>query len=272
MICLDMYGMDEYQSEKARILYKGEKPNRHNIVQFIVAMTYLTKNLDNVDFREFVYKKPENKNDWMILWNISKKFDAILEYYNELIVWQPSWLVSLVSDASLWNAKTSGKLPQPFTYLNDGASYNNLLNGKLFHITWFDIIERKTFFEENEVVITQAFERALNGNNKICNKYFGSLGFYITYHWNDLQFAFALLDYLTIRITLDKYDEKACIWRTLKQHNIINSPENYNEIRQTMVVVHKLHLSINAVNSMLMFKSFVSSEARALNNYYNYWI
>ena len=39
-----------------------------------------------------------------------------------------------------------------------------------------------------------------------------------------------------------------------------------------MVAVHKLHLSINAVNSMLMFKSFASSEARALNNYYNYWI
>lgn len=274
MICLDMYGMNEYQSEKARILYKGEKPNRHNIVQFIVAMTYLTKNLDNVDFREFVYKKPENKNDWMILWDISKKFDAILEYYNELIVWQPSWLVSLVSNASLWNAKTSGKLPQPFTYLNDGASYNNLLNGKLFHITWFDIIERKTFFEENEVVITQAFERALNGNNKICNKYFGSLGFYITRHWHDLQFAFALLDYLTIRITLDKYEKESCIWRTLEQHNIINNSKNCNEIRQTMVTIHKLHLSINAVNSILNFNSdsIATEKERAHNNYYNYWI
>ena len=32
MICLDMYGMDEYQAEKAKILSKGEKPNRHKIV------------------------------------------------------------------------------------------------------------------------------------------------------------------------------------------------------------------------------------------------
>lgn len=57
MICLDMYGIDEYQSEKAKILSKGEKPNRHNIVQFIAAMTYLTKDLGDMDFREFVYKK-----------------------------------------------------------------------------------------------------------------------------------------------------------------------------------------------------------------------
>lgn len=272
MIYLDMYGIDEYQAEKAKILFKGEKPNRHNIIQFIAAMTCLVKDLENVDFGEAVYRKPKNKNDWMILLDISKKFDSILEYYYDLIVLQPSWFVSLVSNASLWKAKTSGKLPQPFTYLNDGASYNNLLNGKSFHITWFDIIERIPFFEENEVVITQAFERALNDNNKICNKYFGSLGFYITRHWHDLQFAFALLDYLTIRITLDKYEKKSCIWRTLEQHNIINNSKNCNEIRQTMVTIHKLHLSINAVNSMLMFKSFVSSEARALNNYYNYWI
>jgi len=274
MICLDMYGMDEYQTEKAKILSKGEKPNRHNIVQFIAAMTCLVKDLEKVDFGEAVYKKPKSKNDWMILWNISKKFDVILEYYNELIVWQPSWLVSLVSDASLWNAKTGGKLPQPFTYLNDGASYNNLLNGKSFHITWSSIIERKTFFEENEVVITQAFERALNGKNKNCNNYFGSLGFYITRHWHDLQFAFAFLDYLTIRITFDKYEKESCIWRTLNQHNIINNPENCDEIRQTVVTIHKLHLSINAVNSILNFNSnsIATEKERVHNNYYNYWI
>lgn len=274
MICLDMYGMDEYQAEKAKILSKGEKPNRHNIVQFIAAMTCLVKDLENVDFGEAVYRKPQSKNDWMILYSISKKFDAILEYYNELIVWQPSWFMSLVSNAVSWRARTRGKLPQPFTYLNDGASYNNLLNGKLFHITWFDIIERKTFFEENEVVITQAFERALNGNNKICNKYFRSLGFYITRHWHDLQFAFALLDYLTIRITLDKYEKESCIWRTLEQHNIINNSKNCNEIRQTMVTIHKLHLSINAVNSILNFNSdsIATEKERARNNYYNYWI
>lgn len=270
MIYLDMYNMDEYQSEKARILSKDEKPNRHNIVQFIAAMTCLTKDLDNVDFGEFVYKRPKNKNDWMILWDISKKFDAILEYYNELIVWRPNWLMSLVSNSVVWRARTRGKLPQPFTYLNNDACYEVKLNS--FNITMLTIVDISANFEEDEILINKAFERALNCKNKKCGDYFGSLGFYITYHWNDLQFAFALLDYLTIRITLDKYDEKACIWRTLKQHNIINSPENYNEIRQTMVAVHKLHLSINAVNSMLMFKSFASSEARALNNYYNYWI
>lgn len=270
MICLDMYGMDEYQAEKAKILFKGEKPNRHNIVQFIAAMTCLVKDLENVDFGEAVYKKPKSKNDWMILYSISKKFDAILEYYNELIVWQPSWFMSLVSNAVSWRARTRGKLPQPFTYLNNDACYEVKLNS--FNITMLTIVDISANFEENEILINKAFERALNCKNKKCGDYFGSLGFYITYHWNDLQFAFALLDYLTIRITLDKYDEKACIWRTLKQHNIINSPENYNEIRQTMVAVHKLHLSINAVNSMLMFKSFASSEARALNNYYNYWI
>ena len=86
MIYLDMYGIDEYQDEKAKILSKGEKPNRHNIVQFIAAMTCLTKDLGDMDFGEFVYKKPENKNDWMILYSISKKFDAILEYFYELIV------------------------------------------------------------------------------------------------------------------------------------------------------------------------------------------
>ena len=274
MICLDMYGMDEYQTEKAKILSKWEKPNRHNIIQFIAAMTCLTKDLGDMDFGEFVYKKPENKNDWMILYSISKKFNAILEYCYDLIVWQPSWFVSFVSNASLWNAKTGGKLPQPFTYLNDGASYNNLLNGKSFHITWSSIIERRTFFEENEVVITQAFERALNGNNKICNKYFGNLGFYITRHWHDLQFAFALLDYLTIRITLDKYERESCIWRTLEQHNIINNSKNCNEIRQTMVTIHKLHLSINAVNSILNFNSdsIATEKERARNNYYNYQI
>ena len=37
MICLDMYCMDEYKAEKARILFKGEKPNRHNIIQFIAS-------------------------------------------------------------------------------------------------------------------------------------------------------------------------------------------------------------------------------------------
>lgn len=270
MIYLDMYGIDEYQDEKAKILSKGEKPNRHNIVQFIAAMTCLTKDLGDMDFGEFVYKKPENKNDWMILYSISKKFDAILEYFYELIVWQPSWFMSLVSNAVSWRAKTRGKLPQPFTYLNNDACYEVKLNS--FNITMPTIVDISANFEENEILINKAFERALNCKNKKCDDYFGSLGFYITYYWNDLQFAFALLDYLTIRITLDKYDEKACIWRTLKQHNIINSPENYNEIRQTMVAVHKLHLSINAVNSMLMFKSFVSNEARALNNYYNYWI
>lgn len=274
MIYLDMYGIDEYQDEKAKILSKGEKPNRHNIVQFIAAMTCLTKDLGDMDFGEFVYKKPENKNDWMILYSISKKFDAILEYFYELIVWQPSWFVSLVSNASLWSGKTSRKLPQPFTYLNDGTSYNNLLNSKHFHITWFDIAERRVVFEENEVIINKAFERALNGNNKICNKYFGSLGFYITRHWHDLQFAFALLNYLTIRITLDKYEKKSCIWRTLEQHNIINNPKNCNEIRQTMVTIHKLHLSINAVNSILNFNSdsIATEKERARNNYYNYWI
>lgn len=274
MIYLDMYGLDEYQSEKARILYKGEKPNRHNIVQFIVAMTCLTKDLDNVDFGEFVYKRPKDKNDWMILWDISKKFDAILEYYNELIVWRPNWLMSLVSNASLWNAKTSRKLPQPFTYLNDGTSYNNLLNNKHFHITWFDIVERRTVFEEDEIIINQAVERALNCINKKYKNYFASLGFFITRHWNSLQFIFALLNYLTIRVTLDEYDEKSCIWRTLKQHNIINKPENCNEIRQTMVTIHKLHLSIDAVNSMLSFNSnsIATEKERAHNNYYNYWI
>ena len=182
--------------------------------------------------------------------------------------------MSLVSDASLWNAKTGGKLPQPFTYLNDGASYNNLLNGKSFHITWSSIIERRTFFEENEVIITQAFERALNGKNKNCNNYFESLGFYITRHWHDLQFAFAFLDYLTIRITFDKYEKESCIWRTLNEHNIINNPENCDEIRQTVVTIHKLHLSINAVNSILNFNSnsIATEKERVHNNYYNYWI
>ena len=274
MIYLDMYGIDEYQAEKAKILFKGEKPNRHNIIQFIAAMTCLVKDLENVDFGEAVYRKPQSKNDWMILYSISKKFDAILEYFYELIVWQPSWFVSLVSNASLWSRKTSRKLPQPFTYLNDGTSYNNLLNSKHFHITWFDIAERRVVFEENEVIINKAFERALNGNNKICNKYFGSLGFYITRHWHDLQFAFALLNYLTIRITLDKYEKESCIWRTLEQHNIINNPKNCNEIRQTMVTIHKLHLSINAVNSILNFNSdsIATEKERARNNYYNYWI
>lgn len=158
--------------------------------------------------------------------------------------------------------------------LNDDASYNNLLNGKSFHITWSSIIERKTFFEENEVVITQAFERALNGKNKNCNNYFGSLRFYITRHWHDLQFAFAFLDYLTIRITFDKYEKESCIWRTLNQHNIINNPENCDEIRQTVVTIHKLHLSINAVNSILNFNSnsIATEKERVHNNYYNYWI
>ena len=274
MIYLDMYGMDEYQAEKARILFKGEKPNRHNIIQFIAAMTCLVKDLENVDFGEAVYRKPQSKNDWMILYSISKKFDAILEYYNELIVWQPSWFMSLVSNAASWRTRTRGKLPQPFTYLNNGTSYNNLLNNKHFRITWFDIVERRTVFEKNEVVINKGFERALNGKNKKCSDSFRSLGFYITRHWNDLQFAFALLDYLTIRITLDKYEKESYIWRTLKQHNIINNPKNCNEIRQTMVTIHKLHLSINAVNSILSFNSnsLATEKERAHNNYYNYWI
>lgn len=123
MICLDMYGMDEYQAEKAKILSKGEKPNRHNIVQFIAAMTCLVKDLEKVDFGEAVYKKPKSKNDWMILYSISKKFDAILEYCNELIVWQPSWFMSLISNSVVWRARTQGKLPQPFTYLNNDAFY-----------------------------------------------------------------------------------------------------------------------------------------------------
>lgn len=89
-----------------------------------------------------------------------------------------------------------------------------------------------------------------------------------------MQFTFALLDYLTIRVALDNYEEKSYIWRTLKQHNIINNPENYNEIKQTMVTIHKLHLSINAVNSMLMFRyDFITAEReRERFNYYNYWI
>lgn len=272
MIYLGMYGMDEYQAEKARILFKGEKPNRHNIIQFIAAMTCLVKDLENVDFGEAVYRKPQSKNDWMILYSISKKFDAILEYYNELIVWQPSWFMSLVSNAVSWRARTRGKLPQPFTYLNDDACYEVKLNS--FNITTFTIVDISTNFKENEILINKAFERALNCKNKNCNSYFTGLRFYITRYWNNLQFAFALLNYLIIRVTLDKYDEKVCIWRTLKQHNIINSPENYNEIRQTMVAVHKLHLSINAVNSILMFNSSVtvSERERERFNYYNYWI
>ena len=116
MICLDMYGMDEYQAEKAKILFKGEKPNRHNIVQFIAAMTCLVKDLENVDFGEAVYRKPKSKNDWMILYSISKKFDAILEYYNELIVWQPSWFMSLVSNAVSWRAVSYTHLTLPTIY------------------------------------------------------------------------------------------------------------------------------------------------------------
>ena len=73
-------GIDEYQAEKAKILFKGEKPNRHNIVQFIAAMTCLVKDLENVDFGEAVYRKPQSKNDWMILYSISKKFDAIIGF------------------------------------------------------------------------------------------------------------------------------------------------------------------------------------------------
>lgn len=271
MICLDMYGMDEYQVEKTKILSKGEKPNRHNIIQFIAAMTCLIKDLDNVNFGEFVYKKPKSKNDWMILWDISKKFDAILEYYNELIVWQPSWFMSLVSDSMMWNAKTYRQLPP---YLNDGTSYINYLNSKSFHITWSNIVKRGAGFEEDEIIINQAIERALNCKNNNCNSYFGSLGFYIAHHWSSLQFALAVLNYLTIRVALDKYEENSRIWRTLKQHNIINNPENCNEIRQTMIIIHKLHLSINAVNSILSFRdSFpITDRERAHNNYYNYWI
>lgn len=274
MIYLDMYDLDEYQSEKARILCKGEKPNRHNIIQFIAAMTCLIKDLENVDFGEAVYKKPKNKNDWMILYSISKKFNTILEYYNELVIWQPSWFMSLISNAVAWNAKTYGKLPQPFTCFNNGTSYMNNLNAKSFHITYFNIIERNAGFEEDEIIINQAIERALNCKKQNCNNYFGSLSFYITRHWNSLQFAFTVLNYLTIRVTLDKYEENSRIWRTLKQHNIINNPENCNEIRQTMITIHKLHLSINAVNSILSFNSnFPSTEReRAHNNYYNFWI
>lgn len=275
MTYLDMYGIDEYQAEKARILFKGEKPNRHNIVQFIAAMTCLVKDLKNVDFGEAVYKKPQSKNDWMILYSISKKFDVILEYCNELIVWQPSWFMSLVSNAVVWRARTQGKLPQPFTYLNNDAFYKiTLKKAENSRITWPTIVNISSVFEENEILINKAFERALNCKNKNCNSYFTGLRFYITLHWNNLQFAFALLNYLIIRVTLDKYDEKACIWRTLKQHNIINSPENCNEIRQTMVAIHKLHLSINAVNSILMFNSSVavSEKERERFNYYNYWI
>lgn len=275
MTYLDMYGIDEYQAEKARILFKGEKPNRHNIVQFIAAMTCLVKDLENVDFGEAVYKKPQSKNDWMILYSISKKFDVILEYCNELIVWQPSWFMSLVSNAVVWRARTQGKLPQPFTYLNNDAFYKiTLKKAENSRITWPTIVNINSVFEENEILINKAFERALNCKNKNCNSYFTGLRFYITLHWNNLQFAFALLNYLIIRVTLDKYDEKACIWRTLKQHNIINSPENCNEIRQTMVAIHKLHLSINAVNSILMFNSSVavSEKERERFNYYNYWI
>ena len=276
MIYLDMYGIDEYQAEKAKILSKGEKPNRHNIIQFIAAMTCLVKDLENVDFGEAVYKKPECKNDWMILYSISKKFDAILEYYKELIVWHPSWFMSLVSNAVSWRARTQGKLPQLFTYLNDDAFYKEKLNG--FNITMSNIVDISANFEENEILIDKAFERALNCKNKNCNSYFTGLRFYVTRHWNDLQFAFALLNYLTIRVTLDKYDKESCIWRTLEQHNIINSPENCNEIKQTMITIHKLHLSINAVNSVLMFNSnfvttdFITTERRMRCNYYNYWI
>lgn len=275
MTYLDMYCIDEYQAEKAKILFKGEKPNRHNIIQFIAAMTCLVKDLENVDFGEAVYKKPQSKNDWMILYSISKKFDAILEYCNELIVWQPSWFMSLVSNAVVWRARTQGKLPQPFTYLNNDAFYKiTLKKAENSRITWPTIVNINSVFEENEILINKAFERALNCKNKNCNSYFTGLRFYITLHWNNLQFAFALLNYLIIRVTLDKYDEKACIWRTLKQHNIINSPENCNEIRQTMVAIHKLHLSINAVNSILMFNSSVavSEKERERFNYYNYWI
>lgn len=277
MIYLDMYGMDEYQAEKAKILSKGEKPNRHNIVQFIAAITCLIKNLENIDFGEAVYKKPKCKNDWMILYTISKKFDVILEYCNELIVWQPSWFMSLISNSVVWRARTQGKLPQPFTYLNNDAFYKiTLRKAENFRITWPTIVNISSVFEENEIYINKAFERALNGKNKNCNNHFKSLGFYITHHWNNLQFTFALLDYLTIRVALDNYEEKSCIWRTLKQHNIINNPENYNEIKQTMVTIHKLHLSINAVNSMLMFRyNFVTAERereRERFNYYNYWI
>lgn len=41
-----------------------------------------------------------------------------------------------------------------------------------------------------------------------------------------------------------------------------------------MVTIHKLHLSINAVNSILNFNSdsIATEKERARNNYYNYWI
>lgn len=274
MIYLDIYGLDEYQSEKVKILSKGEKPSRHNIVQFIATMTCLVKDLDDADFGEAVYKKPKCKNDWMILWSVSKKFDAILEYYKELIVWQPSWFMSLINNAVMWNAKTYGKLPQPFTYLNNGTSYMINLNANSFHITWLNIIESCASFKEDEIIINQAIERALNCKNTNCDNYFRSLSFYITRRWNYLQFAFAVLNYLTIRVALDKYEEKFHIWRTLKQHSIINSPENCNEIRQTMITIHKLHLSVNAVNSILSFRDNfpITERERAHNNYYNYWI
>ena len=183
MIYLDMYGIDEYQAEKAKILSKGEKPNRHNIIQFIAAMTCLVKDLENIDFGEAVYKKPKCKNDWMILYSISKKFDAILEYCNELIVWQPSWFMSLISNAVVWRARTQGRLPQPFTYLNDDAFYKiTLRKAENFRITWPTIVNISSVFEENEIYINKAFERALNGKNENCNNHFKSFGFYITHH------------------------------------------------------------------------------------------
>lgn len=270
MIYLDMYGLDEYQSEKARILYKDEKPNRHNIVQFIAAMSCMVKELGEVDFGEFVYKKPQDKEDWLILYNISKKFDNFLNYYNELIVWQPSWLLSLISSSTRWNGSTCGKLPAPFTYLNDGKSCLNDLNSVGFRITFHEINARSVGFEEDEIIIKQFIEHSLLHNS---NKTL-TLGFYITRHWNSLQFAFALLNYLTIRVTLDKYEKESCIWRTLREHKIINNPVNSNEIKQTMIQIHKLHLSINAVNTILMFNQYRFDDIRetASRNYYNYWI
>ena len=61
MICLDMYGMDEYQSEKARILYKGEKiKKQHKTIEdgsFFMNETADLKNVLKGKLNIFVWIK-----------------------------------------------------------------------------------------------------------------------------------------------------------------------------------------------------------------------
>lgn len=274
MIYLDMYKVDKYRAEINRILYQNGETDWHDVIQFMAAMTCLSKEVKDLDFGSAPHTFPKDKEEWMILYNICKKLENIVSYYEKLVLWRPYWFSSLISNAVSYPRGSSKS--HPTVLFNNAVLVNNgnlsTRTANALRINWIEIINKN--FDDKDKLFA-SIEILSQGKGKI-----RTLNYYIHRYWIYLQFIFAILDYLVCRIPNEKYNDNVTIrlsslqsvYAVNEHYKILNNPENYQDVIQTVNIIHNIHVNIDAVNTILMVKYDTDRLLDVGNNGYNRWI